>query len=233
MDPLTLFITVLGTAAGKASIAEGSKLIRELIGLRQDQITLLEGIDVKIDALLVGPFNTGHRQMIDAMSAGRQKTDRIQLLKEARTSFTQALGQDPEPVRRCLAAIHLACVWLVLGSPHDAERSLREAHVEALQAVMIVIRSKRPLSERLDFSGLDKIVRNNRFTRLAILTNTISDARLGSGPRLQDCPIVYNDSEPDRFGMMREAPGVLGAERGLGRPVLGEYGIASWLQESS
>jgi hypothetical protein len=197
MDPLTLFITALGTAAGKAGMAEGSKLIRELIGLQQDQITLLKVIDVKVDALLVGPFNTGCRQLDDAMSPDREPTDRTQLLREARTSFTQALGQDPEPVRRSLAGVHLACVWLALGSPDDVKRSLREAHAEAIRAGLNKpkVSFSQYLANELTTSTSKRGRRIDdqrmvRTTELATLANAISDARVAAGDDRADCPLV-------------------------------------------
>jgi hypothetical protein len=135
VDPMTLFVSSLGTAAGKALAGEGFRLLRELVGLQEAQLQLLRAVDLKVDALITGPFNAGRRDLESALAEGRDTADREMLLKEARSRFTLALSQDPEHLRRSLAALHLAAVWLALGSVADVRHSLQEAHIEALRAV--------------------------------------------------------------------------------------------------
>ena len=134
LDPLTLFVTALGSAAGRAAAGEATKALREVAGLQEAQIAMTQKLDAKVDALVSGPFNTGQRQLRDAAVPGRDPDDRRLLLKEARSSFTAALGQDRDPLRRSFAALSLAAVWLGLGSPDDVGRTLAEAHGEALRA---------------------------------------------------------------------------------------------------
>jgi hypothetical protein len=137
VDPITLFVSSVGSAAGKALASEGSRLLRELIGLQEAQLQMLQQIDMKVDALITGPFNAGTRLLISALAEGRDGSDRQGLLREARSAFVLALSQDPEPLRQSLAALHLAAVWLALGSPQDVRKSLEEAHVLALRAVLV------------------------------------------------------------------------------------------------
>jgi hypothetical protein len=135
MEPITLVLTTLSAAASKAAVGEGVKLLREVVGLQQQQVKLLQAIDVKVDALLAGPFRAGERYLEDALMSWRQPKDCEQFLHDARRSFTEALGQDPEPIRRSFAAMELACIWVILDSPQDVRRYLREAHIQVLWAL--------------------------------------------------------------------------------------------------
>lgn len=143
VEPLSLFISLLINAAGKSAATEGLRVLRQVAGLQDAQMEMLRTIDVKVDALLQGPFRTGRRQLEDAVADSRSTDDREHLLREARASFTTALGQDDEPLRRSFAALHLAAVWLALDEPSDMRRALEEAHVEALRAV-IAERERKP-----------------------------------------------------------------------------------------
>src|SRR5215472_13314369 len=116
IDAIGILLGSLGTAAGKTSVNHAVKILQQLIGLQQEQVRLLQTINLKVDAILAGPMNTGVRQLQDALSVGNA-SDRQALLKEARSSFTSALGQDTEPLRRSFAALYLASVWLLLGYP--------------------------------------------------------------------------------------------------------------------
>ena len=171
MEPTTLVLTTLSSAAGKAAVGQGVKLLREIIGLQEAQVKLLKAIDVEVDTLLAGPFRAGDRYLEDALHSWRDPVNRELLLHDARRSFTEALDQDPVPIRRSLAAMHLACIWAVLGSPPDVQRYLREAHIQALWAVE---NSKKPsnLWEKVNFTV------NNDLTRFyktaAVLTPYIS-----------------------------------------------------------
>jgi hypothetical protein len=131
VDPMTVFLTSLGSAAGRRATKEGLDLLREAVGLQRAEIELLRSINAKLDALLARPFKTGVRQMEDALASWRDENDRRRLLEEARSSFTEAVSEDPEPLRRSFASLHLAAVWLYLGSPEDVPKHLREAQISA------------------------------------------------------------------------------------------------------
>lgn len=115
----------------------GQKLadqIADLVGLRRAEIVLLESLSKQTDALVAGPFNTGMRYLEDATADWRSVDQRHELLTQARSSFTQALGQDLDHLRRSHAALHLAVVWMMSNSPDDAKLRLQEAHHEAVLA---------------------------------------------------------------------------------------------------
>jgi hypothetical protein len=142
-DPVTLFVTSLGSAAGKAGVDQITKALRDIVGLQDAQLRLLSSIDRKVDALLAGPFHTGRQKVEDALAPWRSADDRQHLLREARTFFDVAVNQDPEPLRRSLAALHLAGVWLALSSPQDVRRRLEQAHAHAIEA-MLAEKNRKP-----------------------------------------------------------------------------------------
>lgn len=134
LDPLSLFLTGLGKAAGKAAAAQGTQVLRELVGLQAEQARLLATIDIKLDALIASPFGTGRLQLERALAEWREPDDRQRLMQEAMSSFMTALAQDTVPLRRSFAALHLAAVSLALDQPRDVRRDLKTAHTEALRA---------------------------------------------------------------------------------------------------
>ena len=71
MEPTTLVLTTLSSAAGKAAVGQGVKLLREIIGLQEAQVKLLKAIDMKVDTLLAGPFRAGDRYLEDALHSWR------------------------------------------------------------------------------------------------------------------------------------------------------------------
>jgi hypothetical protein len=135
MDPMSLFVTSLAGAAGKTAASEGMKVLRQLIGLEEAQVRLLKALELKIDALLARPFYAGRQHLRYALEPWRNPADRDQLLYDARRLFTEAVSQDLEPLRRSLAHVHLACVWLALDSPNDVPLELRNAHMDALRSL--------------------------------------------------------------------------------------------------
>ena len=148
-DPFYFFLSQFAGAAGKSAAGEGVKVLRELVGLEEQQIVLMRAVDLKVNALLAGPFHTGRRQVRDALAEWRDTQDRERLLVDARTSFTQALGQDHDHLRRSLAALYLAGVWLALRSEQDVRVYLAESHREALMAVMALRSTATTVSRRI------------------------------------------------------------------------------------
>jgi hypothetical protein len=196
IDAIGILLSSLGTAAGKTSVNHAVKILQQLIGLQQEQVRLLEAINLKIDAVLAGPMNTGVRQLQDALSVGNIP-ERQALLKEARSSFTSALGQDPEPLRRSFAALYLASVWLLLGYPEHFKRHLQEAHFEAFRTI-IAIGHPRSRQDRLaylrfwyeDFSGAwFRFFKTPPIERYA---NDIAQVRRAWGTPLEQAPRFEN-----------------------------------------
>jgi hypothetical protein len=191
MEPMTLVLTTLSTAAGKAAVGEGVKLLREMAGLQQEQVKLLKAIDVKVDALLGGPFKTGERFLEDARTYWYSPGDRERYLHDARRSFTEALGQDPEPMRRSLAALHLACIWAVLGSPQNIRRYLREAHIEALRTVENSRKPRNFIDGSLIFGKIYE--RGHKTTNaLAPYVNLLAQARRSWGATPAEAPTLWD-----------------------------------------
>lgn len=134
-EPISVILIALGGAAGKAAATEAVGILRELVGLQQAQAQMLQSVNRKVDWLVEGPFHQGCRQLADALRSWREPADRRELLVKARDNFTAAIDRNREPINQSWAALHLACVWLALGSPNDVRRCLQEAHVYALWAI--------------------------------------------------------------------------------------------------
>jgi len=132
---IEVILKPLAEAAVKKTAGQGIKTLRDLMGMQEESLALLRSLNVKVDYLLRGPFETGRLQMRDALAPHRDAADQQRLLLEARSSFTASLGQDPEPFRRSVTALHLAALWVALDSRPDVRRSITTAHVEGLRAV--------------------------------------------------------------------------------------------------
>jgi len=147
---------------------------------------------MKVDALITGPFNAGTRHLTLALAEGRDANDRQRMLQDARSAFVLALSQDPEPLRQSLAAMHLAVVWLALGSGGDVRQALDEAHVLALRAVLV--EQNRSVG---GFRGLrlrlDERARRSRLedaeARIIPYANELARARRSWGARGVQAPI--------------------------------------------
>jgi hypothetical protein len=206
---LTTLASAAGSAAGEAAVSQSLQVLRELTGLQDDQQRMLRAIDLKVDALLSGPFFTGQRQLEDALTAWRDEEDRRHLLKEARSSFTAALGQDPEPLRRSFAGLHLVSIWLALGSIEDAVRWLREAHFAALHALVIE-------KNRKYFSGSLQERRKRAYEvgpgakgarqvrEITPYANGLAEARRNWGAARSDAPLVIGLEGDDLTKLRRK-----------------------------
>ncbi len=195
VDPISLFVTAVGTAVGKAGVAEGQRLVRQLVGLQEEQVKLLKAIDAKVDALIQGPFRAGRLQLNDALAVWRDPHDRIHLLREARSSFTQALAQDEHHVRSSLAALHLSVVWLALESPDDVRRALKAAHVHAMAGILPAMgpgsRDLRSIFNH-DFGERQ---RHERGAVVANYANTIAHVRRAWGSTANEAPVFTGDQQ--------------------------------------
>lgn len=177
------------------------------MGLQTEQAELLRSVNAKLDLLLAGPFKTGCYQLEDAQAA-RDDTDRRRLLLGARTSFTESLGQDHEPMRRSLAALHLAVIGLALASRDDAARNLLRAHIEALKALSGQ-QPKEPTSVR---QRIDQRL-NHRESQQRVLAseqrvlefaNALAETRRSWGSDAQQAPMVISHYGKDSAGQPEE-----------------------------
>jgi hypothetical protein len=142
VDPVSLTVAAIGGVYAKVGQDEAAAVLREIVGLQDEQLKLLASIERKVDALLAEPFYTGRRTAASALEPWRPASERTKLLHEARSCFTRSISQDPIPVRRSLAAMHLAGVWLVLRSPQDVRIALEEAHVFSIEAMLAELNSE-------------------------------------------------------------------------------------------
>ncbi|WP_345576398.1 hypothetical protein [Nonomuraea rosea] len=147
-EAVVLFI--LAKLAESAGTRMAEMVAREVLELQTAEVRLLTSIQESVDSLIAGPLNSGLIKLEAAMAAHRPPKERKRLLKEARNSFMDALGQETRPMNRSLAHFNLAIVWYLLDSNHDVPENLRQAHVEAAKAGVSV-----PGSEvrRSRFSG--------------------------------------------------------------------------------
>ena len=136
MEPVSMFVTALGAAAGKTAAAEGLRILKQLVGLQAEQTRLLASVDAKVDVLLERPLMAGIRELELALATHRSPKEQRQGLENARVRLTEAVSGDVEPLRQSFAALHLACIWLALSKPVDVVGSLREAHLHAARAAL-------------------------------------------------------------------------------------------------
>lgn len=203
---LSAFLGAFGAAAGKAAGTEATKLLQELAGLQSAQVELLRSVDAKLDLLLAGPFKQGCLQLEDAQAA-EDPEDRRRLLREARNSFTECLAQDPEPMRRSLAALHLAVIGAALGFKADTERNLRRAHIEAFKA--IGTEAKKPMSlrqkvqERIKAEDKRQRMLESELQVLAF-ANTLAETRRAWGSPPNEAPLVISQYGEDTAGQPDE-----------------------------
>ncbi|MGP4104615.1 hypothetical protein [Nonomuraea sp. KM90] len=162
-DAVMLFL--LGKLAEAAGSRTAEMIARDLLGLQAAEVQLLTAVQESVDSLMAGPLNSGLMKLDAALAAHRPRKERRRLLKEARSSFMDALGQETRPLNRSLAHFNLAVVWYLLDSPRDVPANLRHAHVEAAKGGIIVPGSNErrsrfsssPPSPKLDQGRLDYV----------------------------------------------------------------------------
>lgn len=216
IDPISLFVTAIGTAVGKAGAAEGQRLVRQLVGLQEEQVKLLKVIDAKVDALIQGPFQAGRLHLDDALAVWRDPHDRVHLLREARSSFTQALAQDRDEVRASLAALHLSVVWIALESPEDVRRALRVAHVHAMAGILPAMGPGSQDLRSLFNADFGQRERHERGAVVANYANTVAHTCRAWGSTMIEAPVFTGEGQNANSSytywatLINERPGVSG-----------------------
>ncbi|MEO3813281.1 hypothetical protein ABGB17_30130 [Sphaerisporangium sp. B11E5] len=160
---------------GKLAEAAGSRMAEmiagEMLGIQAAEVQLLTAVHESVDSLMAGPLNSGLMKLEAALAAHRPAKERRRLLKDARSSFMDALGQETRPMNRSLARFNLAIVWYLLDSPRDVPENLRHAHVEAGKSAIAggdrqrrfpsTLRSPKLEPERLDYLNHIAFVRRS------------------------------------------------------------------------
>jgi hypothetical protein len=104
-------------------------------GSEDAQGRLLRSIDVKVDALVKGPYNTGRTYLREAQRLGADDPDAFNRLERAKETFYLAHGQATSVQSRSLVEYHLGLTWLLLGRRDDAVHWLAQSHGSALAVV--------------------------------------------------------------------------------------------------
>jgi hypothetical protein len=113
-----------------------SSLLLNLIESQDEQITLLRGIDSKVQSLIEGDFRAGQQHLLEATDLWRTEPARTECLTNARNCFVGARGKlIGEPFLMSVTAASLAATWTLLGSADDARRWAAIAQDEAETAL--------------------------------------------------------------------------------------------------
>ncbi|MFP2925915.1 hypothetical protein ACLESO_11995 [Pyxidicoccus sp. 3LG] len=168
-----LVLAVPSQVGGRLEESAASALLETLLGTQDEQLTLLRELHRDVRQLQEGPFNAGRIHLEAALKPHRMRDERVELLKAARSSFTDALGMERDKARCSLIALHLGFSWLLLGAVKDAREWTLLAHRTAVEAM------KDILTEAAGDKGLTR----NRYLdpALVFVMFFTSAATLGAG----------------------------------------------------
>ena len=110
-------------------------VLRALIGSNEAQAGLLQHIDAKVEALVLGPYETGRTHLREAERVGGDDETQREHIQEAKNCFYQAHGQTVSVQSRALVEYHLGVSWLLLARRGDARYWLAQSHGSALTVV--------------------------------------------------------------------------------------------------
>lgn len=191
-----LMIVILKQVASAAGAKAGATLIRDVLRLKSAEMKLLESMNADVSSILHGPFQTGFLRVDAALAAHRAPDERERFLRKALDSFTEALGQEKEPIYRSLARFNLAVIWLMLDSRHDVPEELRLAHLEAARGMIIMRKGHRLRRPHL---AIDHSVRDY-MEHLAHTRTAWGSCFVGAPlfPNSRTCAYILSDQE-DRF----------------------------------
>jgi hypothetical protein len=122
-------------AGGLSGVRDLLPVLRALMGSSAAQAGLLEQIDAKVEALALGPYETGRTHLSEAERVGAEDETQIEHIRAAKDCFYQAHGQTLSVQSRALVEYHLGVTWLLLTRPRDAKYWLAQSHGSALTVV--------------------------------------------------------------------------------------------------
>ncbi|WP_171818008.1 hypothetical protein [Pyxidicoccus fallax] len=168
-----LVVAVTRPTGGRLEDSAISTLVETLLGTREAQLTLLQQLQRDVRQLQEGPFHAGRIHLESALKPHRTRDERLELLKAARGSFTDALGMERDKARVSLTALHLGFCWLLLGAEKDAREWIQMAHRTAVEA----------MKDILTEAATDKGLTHNRYLdpALTFFMFFTSAATLGAG----------------------------------------------------
>lgn len=134
-----LVLAVPKQAGAGLGDAAAATLLETLLGTQEEQLTLLRQLHRDAKQLQEGPFHAGRIHLEAALKPHRTRDDRLELLKAARNSFTDALGMERDKARTSLIALHLGFCWLLLGAEKDAREWTQMAHRTAVESMKDIL----------------------------------------------------------------------------------------------
>jgi hypothetical protein len=122
-------------AASASGLADVLPVLRALMGSSEAQANLLRQIDAKLDALVLGPYETGRTHLGEAERVGSEDETQREHIEQAKDCFYQAHGQAVSVQSRALVEYHLGVTWLLLSRRKDAKYWLAQSHGSAVTVV--------------------------------------------------------------------------------------------------
>jgi hypothetical protein len=125
-------------AIATSGVAGGGELLgvlHAITGSSDAQTRLLRRIDTKVDALVLGPYQTGRMHLSEAARLGGEDPMQRDHLDEAKDCFYSAQGQAVSVQSRALVEYHLAMTWLLLGRRDDALHWFAQSYNSAVTVV--------------------------------------------------------------------------------------------------
>ena len=116
-------------AAGLSGVSDLLPVLHALMGSSAAQAGLLEQIDAKLEALALGPYETGRTHLREGDETQKEH------IQSAKDCFYQAHGQALSVQGRALVEYHLGVTWLLLERRNDAKFWLAQSHGSALTVV--------------------------------------------------------------------------------------------------
>ena len=123
------------TTGGLTAVRDLLPVLHALIGSSEAQEGLLKQIDAKVEALVLGPYETGRTHLREAERVGSDDETQREHIDQAKQCFYQAHGQSVTVQSRALVEYHLGITWLLLARRKDAKYWLAQSHGSALTVV--------------------------------------------------------------------------------------------------
>jgi hypothetical protein len=157
MDLETLAIKVAAAVANHALPGSGGPmeaLLGEMLSVQDAQLAALRRIDANVQALVDGPWKTGHRHLEEASLPGRTTRQVRSSLKQAQALFRQAADLQPSgSLTRASVCLDLAMVCGLVGDRQLSELYAQEGSREAFAAVAPYFEAENPTRRRLKKVG--------------------------------------------------------------------------------
>ncbi len=121
--------------SGVAGAGELLGVLHAISGSSDAQTRLLRRIDAKVDALVLGPYQTGRTHLSEAARLSGDDSMQRDHLNQAKECFYSAQGQAASVQSRALVEYHLAMTWLLLGRRDDALHWFAQSYGSAVTVV--------------------------------------------------------------------------------------------------